>query len=268
MSFSTGSENPAEVPLFGGTANRGSVVRVGDTVRRPARVTGAATRALLEHLAAVGFVGSPRYLGTDDRGREVLTYVPGEAVTPPYPPWSMGEEALRSVAELLHRYHRAVEGFDPTGHDWPGPVPPDFRGDLVTHNDPNLDNIVFRDGRAVALIDFDLASPGSAVWEVAAAARLWSPLRLEADIDDERRGRALQRLRFFVDAYGLSAAEREQLPEAVVRNHDWCYGNVADQAEHGHEAFGQYWREGAAERSGRTRVWYQESLSLIREAVT
>ena len=30
---------------------------------------------------------------------------------------------------------------------------------LVRHNDPNLNNIIFRDGRAVALMDFDLAKP-------------------------------------------------------------------------------------------------------------
>jgi Ser/Thr protein kinase RdoA (MazF antagonist) len=47
---------------------------------------------------------------------------------------------------------------------------------------------VFRDGRAVALIDFDLAGPGSAIWDFAAAARYWAPLQDERDITDSRRG--------------------------------------------------------------------------------
>jgi hypothetical protein len=34
-----------EVPLEGGVANRGLVMRVGDTVRRPQRPTSAATQA-------------------------------------------------------------------------------------------------------------------------------------------------------------------------------------------------------------------------------
>ena len=44
-------------------------------------------------------------------------------------------------------------------------MPAAYREGLVSHNDPNLDNIIFRDGEAVALIDFDLASPGSALWD-------------------------------------------------------------------------------------------------------
>jgi hypothetical protein len=74
-----------EQPLSGGTANRGLVFRVGDTVRRPLRPTSPATHALLGHLDDVGFPGGPRFLGIDANGREVLSYIPGEAVTPPYP---------------------------------------------------------------------------------------------------------------------------------------------------------------------------------------
>lgn len=253
--------------LHGGTANRGRVVRVGDTVRRPVRSTSPGTRALLEHLAAVGFDGAPRYLGIDAQGREVLSYVPGHAVTPPYPAWALGEDALRSVADLLRALHDAVEGFDPGDHVWPGPVPARWCTGLVTHNDPNLDNVVFRDGRAVALIDFDLASPASRVWEVATAARLWAPLRTEADVDDPRRGFSLQRLRTFVDAYGLDPDERARVPEAVLAAHDWIYGLVSDEARRGHEAFGAYWREGASARARRTRDWYLRARDEIAAAV-
>lgn len=267
MACSTDAEPPQEQLLHGGTANRGRVVRVGDTVRRPLRRTSPATCALLQHLAAVGFDGAPRYLGTDSQGREVLTYVEGQAITPPYPGWALDDAALRSVAALLRRFHDATQDFDASAHDWPGPVPAPFLGHLVTHNDPNLDNVVFRDGRAVALIDFDLASPGSRVWEVAAAARLWAPLRREADVDDTRRGHALSRLRVLVDAYGLDRDERALLPEAVVANHDWLYGLVEDEAQHGHQAFAQYWREGAEERARRTRDWYLESRGSLVAAL-
>jgi Ser/Thr protein kinase RdoA (MazF antagonist) len=90
-------------------------------------------------------------------------------VIPPYPRRAFTDEALVSVAELLHEYHHAVAGFDPTRHTWPASPPQSFAGQLVNHNDPNLDNVVFRDRRAVALIDFDLASPGSRLWDVACA---------------------------------------------------------------------------------------------------
>src|SRR5215471_6073581 len=50
------------LPLYGGTANRGRIVRVGDTVVRPAAPFRAATHALLAHLEAAGFDGAPRVL--------------------------------------------------------------------------------------------------------------------------------------------------------------------------------------------------------------
>jgi hypothetical protein len=103
------------------------------------------------------------------------------------------------VAELLRRYHDAVVSFDATGYAWPESVPVRFRGGIISHNDPNLDNVIFGGGRAVALIDFDLASPGSAVWDVACAARLWAPLRDETDVPEQVRGRTLARLRTFVE---------------------------------------------------------------------
>ena len=60
-----------EIALHGGTANRGLVVRQGDTVRRPLRPTSAATHALLNHLEHVGFDGAPRLGTTPDNQREV-----------------------------------------------------------------------------------------------------------------------------------------------------------------------------------------------------
>ena len=256
-----------EVVLVGGTANRGQVVRVGDTVRRPQRTTGAATRALLHHLADAGFTGAPRFLGVDELGREVLSYVPGTAVTPPYPAWALTEEALVSVAHLLRDYHQAVSTFDPRPHVWPPSPPPPFAGELVSHNDVNLDNVVFRDGRAVALIDFDLASPGSRVWDVACAARLWAPLRPEADVSDTRRGRSLERFRSLVDGYGLDRGEREAVVRAVVPNHDWSYDVVGTAAAEGHTAFSEYLAGGARARAERTRRWYAENADLLRQAL-
>ncbi|HWM11173.1 MAG TPA: phosphotransferase [Solirubrobacteraceae bacterium] len=244
-----------EIVLRGGLTNAGRVTRVGDTVRRPRRATSAATWALLEHLERTGFDGAPRFLGVDDRGREVLSYVPGEAAIEPVEGWAFTDAALVSVAELLRRYHEAAASFDPAGHAWPEFVPPRFRDGLVSHNDPNLDNVIFSSGVAVALIDFDLAAPGSAVWDVACAARLWAPLRDERDAPAELRGRAPERLRIFLDAYGVPARERQRIVEATVHAHERCYRVVRAAVDSGHDPFGRMWREGGRARAERTRRW-------------
>lgn len=261
--------DPDEVglPLPGGIANRGLVVRVGDTVRRPQRPTSAASQALLQYLERVGFEGAPRFLGVDAQDREVLSFIPGTALTPPYPDWSMTDEALRSVADLLRRYHEAVASFDPSPHAWPKSPSAPFNHGLVSHNDTNLDNVVFRDHRAVAFIDFDLASPGSALWDVASTARLWAPLRSEADIHDARAGQALRRLRLFVDAYGVGSADRATVVEALQLSHDWIYDIVRAGAEHGNAGYAEYWQGGGSRRARRTRDWFATHFEQIARAV-
>ena len=244
---------PAGLQLCGGTANRGRVVRVGDTVRRPVAPCRAATHALLYHLAAGGFDGAPRVLAAGPV-TETLTYIDGEAALPPLSEAMLTDDALVSVADLLRRYHRAAASFDPAGYAWPRAVPARFRNGLVSHNDVHPANVVFRAGRAVALIDFDLAGPGGAAWDFAAAARSFVPLLDEADVTDSRAGRALERFRVFLAASGLNQDGRRAVAEAIVANHDWTYQIVTEAAAAGHAGFADHWRA-VAPVAGRARRW-------------
>jgi len=256
-----------EVPLDGGTANRGLVLRVGDTVRRPSPAGAGGVHALLRHLEDVGFDGAPRYHGEDEEGREVLGFIDGDVPIAPSPAWALTDDALASVAVLLRRYHEAVRSFDPTAHEWPTTVPSPYRGRLVTHNDPNLDNVVFRNGHAVALIDFDLASPGSVIWDTALAARLWVPLRDPSDVPRDLVPRAGHRLRLFADAYGLSRSERRRMASAVLTTHAWCYDIIRAGAEQGRPGYQHYWTPSAQEHDARGRRWLESNLETLTTAL-
>jgi tRNA A-37 threonylcarbamoyl transferase component Bud32 len=239
---------------------------VGATVRRPVAPCGRATHALLAHLADVGFEGAPRVLAADG-DTETLTYVEGRAAVPPLREDTLSDAALVSIAELLRRYHQAVQTFNPVGHRWPRPIPAQFTTGLISHNDVHPANLVFRDGRAVALIDFDLAGPGSAAWDIAAASRSWAPLYDERDIADSRKGRSLERFRLFLDAYGLTRTERRDVAEAILPNHDWTYAIVLEAAAAGHRGFTDYWSR-VAEPTVRARRWCQRYHGdLIRAAL-
>lgn len=154
----TAAMSDAELPLSGGQMT--SVVRVGDTVRRGTEPWTPAVHSLLRHLAAVGFDGAPRPLGFDAVGREMLTYLDGEAgffsPTKPVPPDLWSDRVLTEAAMLLRRYHDATVGFVlPAGITWHGgqtsPAPPE----VVCHNDFAPYNCIFRDGHLHVVIDFD-----------------------------------------------------------------------------------------------------------------
>ena len=118
MSASSGTSSSVaavhEVALGGGRTTAG-VVRRGDAVHRPARPWTASVHAVLRHLEAVGFDGAPRVLGFDERGREVLSYLPGETVgeRSPWPGWVSADETLVQVGQWLRRLHDTMTDFVP-----------------------------------------------------------------------------------------------------------------------------------------------------------
>jgi phosphotransferase family enzyme len=207
-----------EVPLEGGDVHIGEnvVVRVGDTVRRPVGAHTPAVHALLRHFEHVGFDGAPRLLGVDDDGREVLTFVVGDAAVAPVP---NGDETVWEIGTLLRAMHDAQAGFGHSLHaTWQRMVGAPPTGEVVCHNDLFWPNVVFRDGHPIALIDWDLAAPAPRLHDLASAANFWVALRPDDQceawglpIDD--RG---QRLRILCDGYGLVAEDRVALLAAVA----------------------------------------------------
>jgi hypothetical protein len=257
-----------EIPLSdGGTSVSGSVL-VGGRVHRSAGFWTASVHALLEHLSTVGFDGSPRVVGFDDRGREVLTFVPGETPTRPWPSWMVSEEALAGLASLLRRYHDAVANF---------PAAPDARwrrwvgatgGPIVRHGDLWPSNVVFRAGAPVALIDWDFAQPGTRLDDLVSVAKHWIPLmsddRATADgwpLPIDRVGR----LRLLCDAYGLDGEDRSVLLATAVRNASWGYDSHKAWGEAGVPGFAEMWNEGSGPILLGDRAWLEAACAGLEE---
>src|SRR5580698_6447429 len=99
----------------GGQANGSvtTVVRIGETIRRPVGVWTPAVHALLDHLHQAGFDGAPQPRGIDEYGREILSLVPGEVAMRPWPPVLVSGDGLWQLARWLRRYHDAVVDFVP-----------------------------------------------------------------------------------------------------------------------------------------------------------
>jgi Phosphotransferase enzyme family len=251
-------------PLPGGVANRGRIRRVGGTVHRPRGPHSPSVHALLGHLDDSGFRGAPRAIEDHD-DTEVLSYVDGAAANPPFPAWALTDDALDSVATLLRDYHRHVASFDGARLTWQRPIPQPWQRELITHNDPHPANVVFRDGRAVGLIDFDLAGPGCVAWELAVTACFWAPLQDERDVADGRQGRALTRFRLLLDSYAATSATRVEVVRATRAANRWIASIIEDAGRAGHPAFAEVW----AERAGmyrRTDEWLVARRGALLQA--
>src|SRR5258706_7500705 len=76
-------ETEQETLLYGGNVT--GAARVGQTVRRVTGCWSTTVHDLLRHLEASGFTGAPRFVGIDEQGREILTFIKGEVGHYPLP---------------------------------------------------------------------------------------------------------------------------------------------------------------------------------------
>jgi len=195
-----------EIPLGGGRSV-GGVVRVGATVRKPAQFATQTMRDVLVHLEQVGFDAAPRWLGIDDLGRDILSWIEGDtfadcgAIV-----WSRAQ--LVASARLLRRYHDAVAG-----------SPLAAGREIVSHGDYGPWNLIWRDGLPFAVIDFDDARPAARVDDLGYA--LWKHLNLgRVDLDPPEQAR---RARVYLAAYGIDL----EPADAIDRAHEQARARFA-----------------------------------------
>ncbi len=214
--------------LAGGSTNAGLVIRVGDTVRRPLRPTSASAHARSSTWSASAFSGAPRFLGIDQLGREILSYVPGTTAVRPYPAWATSDAALASVGRLLREYHEAVAGLrpdrPPLGASTPAGVPwqprmPQRPGNgqhrLLRWPRRGADRFRPRRPRPDRLGPRGV-HPALGAVHGRARAPAAAPARAGAVGD-------------LADAYGADEAEREDLVAAMIPCHSWCQEIVAEK---------------------------------------
>jgi aminoglycoside phosphotransferase (APT) family kinase protein len=201
-----------EIVLTGG--NMTPVVRVGDTVRRGAGPWTPTIHALLRHLRANGFDQVPEPLGIDERGREIISFLPGRVGTYPLPDYVLSDQTLDTVARTLRAFHDATQGFEGGPWQWPAHEPVE----VICHNDWAPYNMLFEDGRLTGIIDWDLASPGPRVRDMGYAAYRFVPLTDPANPDVTNPGVAEQarRLARLCDAYGKDIEPRAVAETAIA----------------------------------------------------
>ena len=148
-------ETKAEIPLSGGRLTPG-IVRVGNTVRRPAKDNAAFVHDLLFFLEDQSFPFAPRFLGRDEQGRDILSYLEGEN-------WlesgsGLSDDLLVQVARTIRQYHDLTAGSPlAQGHE------------IVAHHELGPHNTIFHEEQLVGFIDWDDAAPGTRLRDLANA---------------------------------------------------------------------------------------------------
>ena len=256
--------------LAGGVANAGSVVRIGAFVLRPSNPTSGAVHDFLRELRSAGFEGASSPIEIQADGQERLLFIEGDVAVPPLPDWVQTDHALASIAALTEVIPRGLVATARLPAQWSDELADPCGGTVICHNDVCFENVVFRDGEAVALLDFDFAAPGRQVFDFAAFARMCVPIddNLSAGRPGFKDLDRPARLRLIVDTYRLGAEGRETLVELLDRSMESGGSFVQRRAEAGDTNFIRMLEEmGGMERYKRRLRWWQESRETFVRAL-
>ncbi|RLL40570.1 aminoglycoside phosphotransferase family protein [Oceanobacillus piezotolerans] len=251
-----------EEMLTGG--NISDVYRSGDTVRRVLKPESTRIHKLLKHLENKGFSYAPKFLGIDERGREILSFIEGEAGNYPLKKYMWSNDVLKEIAKMLRLYHNSVSDFL-MEESWQ-PIdntPQPF--EVICHNDFAIYNIIFNHEKPVGIIDFDVAGPGPRLWDIAYTLYTCIPLsRFYYSETGEavhynslqHAKRIKQRIALFFESYG-EEIEEGYLKMVLLRLEGLCK-TIKRKAREGDISFQKMIDEGHLEH-------YLSDIKFIRE---
>jgi len=235
----------------------------GETVTRPAGPQSRTVHAFLRHLRDKGLDCVPEPLSLTDE-TEVLRFIDGESGGDGWR-HQHDERGLRSAARLLRRIHDASADWVPPRDAVFDAPPTTTAGDVFAHGDPGPWNFVWRDGEAVALLDWDYLHPATRLDDVAYALLWFAPMRDDAaalewhhfpTVPDRRA-----RIDAFLDAYGMPADF--DVADAVVRRRQSTIEHVRSLAEQGVEPQRTWVAEGSLEHEAAEIRWIEENRGLF-----
>ena len=211
-----------------------NVYRQGDVIIKETGPWAKAVHALLRHLENEGFTAAPRVIGSgfDDQGREMLSFIEGNFIDPG--PWSL--EVCYEIGVLLRKLHTATHSFQAPPNaiwrDWFGRSlgNPTHYG----HCDFASWNIVAREKRPYALIDWEYAGPVDPMVELAQAC--WLNAKLHDNLVAEIEGlppvaERAQQLRAIIDGYKLPHKLRSNFIDRIIEFVIFATANEADEAK-------------------------------------
>lgn len=240
------------------------IVRIGDTVHRPAHWWTLAVHDVLNYLESVGFDASPRVLGFDAEGREVLTFIEGESGREG---WQkiIPDDGLRKYARLLRRYHDAIAGYTPPENvEWAYSPSTFGPADIICHGDFGPWNIAWQDDEPVGLLDWDFVLPARPEHDVFYALEYAAPFRDDEtaltwhhfSIVPDRK----HRVDVFLDAYG---AHFDGIVDGVAAVQRAVGNHVRYLANRGLHPQVDWVREGALELAEQQAQWTETNRHLF-----
>lgn len=190
-------------PLMGGNMN--TPILKDHEVYKDVSCATPSIHKLLKHLGSKGIQWVPKSRVDLNEGKHILSYIEG-VVPHDMPQWIWSEAILLDIGMKMREWHDATLDFEGGGLQWNYDSGEPY--EVICHNDFAPYNCVFNDKVCVGLIDFDVCSPGTRLWDLAYMAYRYVPLCPTDNIDRYKecspftKEAMLVRLKALIRAYG------------------------------------------------------------------
>lgn len=159
------------------------VVKVGDTVRRSLGENSDRVHKIYKALESAGFDLSPKFLGIDEKNREIISLIPGKNIS--NPTLQIAKEAVKA----LRRFHDILAATELKE-----------TSETICHRDFAPWNVLESGGHVVGIIDFDDSYPGRRITDLVYAC--WVFLDLGKENSSKSNEEQISNIKVLVEAYG------------------------------------------------------------------
>lgn len=213
---------------------------------------------------------TPPWLGkVQSQARLKLEWIEGECAESFEESEDQSKVRLNSVGALLRELHDSTAGIATTRvAALRDSLDPSGVREVICHGDAGPGNIVFRDGKAFALIDWEMAAPGRRSWDLATALRYWASFRNPVNQKvAEFLLNPLQRAEWIFDGYSASDELRSETVRLLPLNQKTQGEYVIEKLRFRDEARYEAWvAKGGIQRIELDGAWLPgESERLLRE---
>lgn len=240
------------------------IVKMGNNVHRPTYWWTPSIHHLLDYLESVGFPYSPRVVGFDDRGREILTFIEGESGKEG---WLkiLSDDGLANYARFLKNYHEVISNYiPPKDAQWAYASGTTQPGEIMCHGDFGPWNIVWQGNKPVGILDWDFVLPAKPSYDILYALEYSTPFR-----DDETALKwhhfshtpdRKHRIELFLEAYGTSL---ENITDGVIEVQRKGIQYVKELANRGVRPQLDWMSDGTIEMFEKQVEWTENNRSLF-----
>jgi len=192
-----GSKPDNEEIILGGGRTTTGVVRIGNTVRKPVKKNSEYARQVLQFLERKHFKHSQRYRGKDEENREIFAYVEG------FIPADLGDTTdiqLQSFMKIVREFHDISQDF----------VKSDTL--VLCHDDLSPCNVVFRDDRPIAIIDWNDVHPDERWQDLTYILWLW--INIGSHYENKN---IVSQMRSALNAYGADETTKHDFANKLIK---------------------------------------------------